>query len=154
MKTVDTLLLNKLFLNAEISPRLRTMHCFHEYPEDTLQRMINVMKRGSYIRPHRHVSPLKREIFVILSGRAACFEFDTLGNITQTYILDPLQGRFAVEITEKSFHTITSLSEFTAVFELKDGPYVPISDKDFAPWAPEENMPEVEKYLNNLISNI
>jgi cupin fold WbuC family metalloprotein len=154
MKIVDKQLLEKMLLEAKNSSRHRTMQCFHEHPGDSLQRMINLIERGSYVRPHRHVNPSKREVLIILHGQLACLEFDDSGNIIKKYVLDSNNGNFVVEISDKCFHTIIALSDFAAVFEVKDGPYIQSADKDFAQWAPDEDSTEGYKYLENLISKI
>jgi hypothetical protein len=43
-----------------------------------------------------------------------------------------------VEIPAGSWHALSILEEETVLLEIKPGPYLPLSDKDFAPWAPEE----------------
>lgn len=39
------------------------------------------------------------------------------------------------------------------LFEVKQGPYQAISDKDFAPWAPAEGLAEAAQYLKRLYKN-
>jgi hypothetical protein len=39
----------------------------------------------------------------------------------------------------------------TLIFEVKQGPYDPKTDKDFAAWSPLEDAPEAELYLNSLL---
>ena len=112
------------------------------------------MEPDTYVRPHKHVNPDKREVFFILKGKAAVIEFDEKGNITDHEILDPLQGSYAAEIAPGVFHTIVSLETGTVAYEVKDGPYNPEDDKHFAAWAPEEGSAESDPYLKNLLSEI
>jgi cupin fold WbuC family metalloprotein len=45
---------------------------------------------------------------------------------------------YGVEIPVGVWHAVASVQHGTVLFELKPGPYVPLTDKDFAPWAPAE----------------
>jgi cupin fold WbuC family metalloprotein len=133
------------------SPRRRTMHNFHQQSGDPVQRMINAIEPGSYVQPHKHEDPDKREVFIILQGRMLVVEFDDSGNITDHIVLDAKNKNFAVEIAPRVWHTIISLEVGTAVYELKDGPYFPLTDKDFASWAPKEGEAGMHEYMNKII---
>jgi cupin fold WbuC family metalloprotein len=126
-------------------------HNFHSGFSDTLQRMLNAMEPLSYIQPHKHENPDKREVFMALRGRFVVVEFDEQGNITDHILLDPLNGNFGAEIPERTYHTIIALDPDTVAYEFKDGPYTPIDDKNFAPWAPKEGAPQAEDFLRNLL---
>jgi cupin fold WbuC family metalloprotein len=78
-------------------------------------------------------------------------EFDESGNITDHTLLDPLSGNFGAEIPERTFHTIVALDPDSVAYEVKDGPYAPIDDKNFAAWAPKEQAPTAIEYLRNLL---
>jgi cupin fold WbuC family metalloprotein len=101
--------------------------------------MLNVMQPGTYLQPHKHHDPDKREAFILLTGRVAIIEFNDSGKITDHIILDRATGHFGVEIPINTWHTLIVLEENTIVYEVKDGPYLPIDDKNFAPWAPKES---------------
>ncbi len=139
---------------ASDSPRLRTIHCFHEGPEDTLQRMLNAIEPNSYICPHRHLNPDKREIFLLVRGSGAVFTFHDDGKISEFFILDVSQGNYGVEIPIGIWHTVIALEPETVFYEFKDGPYAPINDKDFAPWAPREGESEVANYIDYLTKHL
>jgi cupin fold WbuC family metalloprotein len=151
MIKIDTLLLDNTSAKAKVSPRRRMNYNFHKEYSDTLQRMLNAIEPFSYIQPHRHAHPDKREVFFALRGRIVVIEFDNLGNITDHTLLDPLSGNYGAEIPERTFHTIIALDHDTVAYEVKDGPYAPIDDKDFAPWAPKEGMPDAENYLAGIL---
>jgi len=125
---------------------------FHEHYSDTLQRMLNAMEPLSYIQPHKHENPDKREVFFSLRGRILVIEFDESGNITDHTLLDPLSGNFGAEIPERTFHTIIALDPGSVAYEIKDGPFSPINDKNFASWAPIEGTLQTEEYLRNLLA--
>ncbi len=150
IKLIDDKIIDATTLLAKENPRLRMNHNFHELP-DPLQRMLNAVQPGSYIRPHRHFTPPKVEVFIILKGRGAAILFNDDGSIKEIVVMDaggPVRG---VEFAPGSWHTIVSLKEGTVFFEAKDGPYIAISDKDFAPWAPEpSDTAGARSYLSEL----
>jgi cupin fold WbuC family metalloprotein len=154
MIKIDTFLLNQVSGEAKASPRRRKNYNFHKEYSDTLQRLLNAMDPLSYIQPHKHENPDKREIFFALRGRIAVIEFDALGNITEHILLDPLKGIYGAEIPERTFHTIIALEPGSVAYEFKDGPYNPVDDKNFAPWAPKEGEPGVQDYLEGIIKKI
>jgi len=45
---------------------------------------------------------------------------------------------------------VFSLATGTVAYELKDGPYQQILDKNFASWAPKEGHPDCDDYLRKL----
>lgn len=139
---------------AKTSPRLRKNKNYHPELSDTLQRLLNAMEPNTYVQPHKHENPDKREIFVILSGKALIVEFDEVGNIIEHVILDSNSGTYAVEIPARSWHTVLSLEEGTVVFEFKDGPYNATDDKNFATWAPKEGDADCQTYNNNILKQL
>jgi len=154
MINIDDKLLDQVILKARSSPRLRMNHNFHSGPEDTLQRMLNAMEPGTYLRPHKHENPDKREVFFALRGRLCVIEFNDDGEVIDHTILDARNGSYGAEIPERTWHSIISLESGSVAYEVKDGPYTPINDKNFATWAPEEGSPEVKNYLNQLIAKL
>jgi cupin fold WbuC family metalloprotein len=154
MIPINTELLDKVIGKAIVSPRKRMNYNFHTDLSDTFQRMLNCIEPGSYCRPHKHESPDKREVFIILKGTAAVIEFDNNGNIINKILLNNSTGQFGIEIQPSTWHSILALESGTVVYECKDGPYSPINDKDFARWAPEEGSAEAVKYYNDLLEKI
>ena len=120
--------------------------------EDNPHRFLNVMVRGTYVTPHRHRDPPKSESFLVLAGELAFFTFDDAGRITRTHIL----GRDAVgvDIQPGVWHTIAVLTEHVVCFEVKPGPFLMATDKDFAPWAPREGDPRAAEYLDRLVHSL
>ncbi|MDR2764351.1 MAG: WbuC family cupin fold metalloprotein [Tannerella sp.] len=153
MKLIDKKLLDETTERARQSPRLRMNHNFHESLDDPVNRLINAMEPDTYLRPHRHKNPDKNEIFLLLRGKAALFLFDDDGNITQTVIFDPANGTYGSEIPPDVWHTLIILEAGSVVYEIKQGPFVPLSPENMAPWSPAaENAEEVKKYMNKLKS--
>jgi cupin fold WbuC family metalloprotein len=154
MIKIDSGLLDQTSAKAKNSPR-RRMNCnFHKEYADTLQRLLNALEPLSYIQPHKHENPDKREVFFALRGRIVVIEFDESGNIAEHILLDPLKGNFGAEIPERTYHTIIALDPGTVAYEVKDGPYSPVDDKNFAPWAPKEGGPGTRKYLEEILDRV
>ncbi len=153
MIKISSELIKKICSQANSSPRKRKNHNFHKKGNDPLQRMLNVLNKGTYIRPHKHVSPNKREAFIILKGIILYVEFSDKGDITEQLILDPKGENYGVEITPKSYHSIIALEDNSVVYEIKDGPYDPKTDKIFASWAPDEYSKECKAYLKSIINS-
>jgi cupin fold WbuC family metalloprotein len=118
--------------------------------DDNPHRFLNVMVRGTYIQPHRHIAPPKSESFLALEGELAFFTFDDTGRIATTRIL----GRDVIgaDIQPGVWHTLAVLSPYAVCYEVKPGPYSAPTDKDFAPWAPREGDPGASSYLDSLLA--
>ena len=147
MKTVSAEFLAGLATQSADHARGRINHNLHPSLDDPIQRFFNVMEPGSYVRPHRHTDPPRWEVFVGISGRAAVLEFDRRGGVIQRSEISPRGPDIAVEIAGGSWHTVTALESGTVLFELKPGPYSPVSDKDFAAWAPSEKDADRERFV-------
>ncbi len=154
MIKIDNSLISAISEKAQKSDRKRMNYNFHKAAYDSLQRLINAIEPYSYIQPHKHENPDKREIFFILKGRMAVVEFDDHGNILDHIILDAEKGNFAVEIPERTWHTIISLEKNSVAYEFKDGPYNADEDKNFATWAPKEGDSNSSAYIENLLENL
>jgi cupin fold WbuC family metalloprotein len=154
MIKVTSHLLSHLSDMAKESVRKRQNHNFHTKDSDPLQRMLIALESSTYVRPHKHVSPDKREAFIILRGKVAVVEFDNNGKIIDKIILCPELGNYCADIVPSYWHTVVSLGDNSVYYEVKDGPYDPIKDKVFAEWAPEEESSKSAEYLDVLKSKI
>ena len=144
-------LFDELIERAKRSPRLRTNHNFHTSMEENPHRFLNVLTRGTYIAPHRHLDPPKSESFLILLGEIVFFTFKDNGEIETVNVLgaDPI----GIDIQPGIWHTLAVTSDHAVCFEVKPGPYSAATDKDFAPWAPREGEPKASEYLKNLLAH-
>ncbi|OFX56019.1 MAG: hypothetical protein A2066_01285 [Bacteroidetes bacterium GWB2_41_8] len=150
LKIVSPKLLTELSQKAIQSPRKRLNHNFHDDLADPINRMLNAFEPGTYIQPHKHENPDKREVFIVLRGSLVVVIFDESGIATDFILLEPANGNHAVEIPPGIWHNVISLETGTVVYEIKDGPYQQISDKNFASWAPKEGDPGCDEYLRKL----
>lgn len=142
VKLLDHTLVSRLCTEASASPRQRTVFNFHESAADPVQRFLNVMQPGTYVRPHRHDDPVKWEMTVILSGKLVVLIIDSGGRVIQRVDLDadgPVRG---VELPAGTWHTSAVAAPDTVILEIKRGPYDVATDKDFAKWAPLEGSAE------------
>lgn len=138
----------------DLSKRGRANYNIHKDYNDPVQRLFNVANKATYVRPHKHENPDKLEIFVILKGRVLLVEFDNDGKVADYIVLDKEKGNFAVEIPPRAWHTFICLEDGSCLYEVKQGPYVPNTDKNFAPWAPEEFSGEACIYNKKILSQV
>ncbi len=149
-KIVSPELLSEVIQKAKNSFRGRMNHNFHDDLADPINRMLNAFEPGTYIQPHKHESPDKREVFILLSGSLVVAFFDNSGTPTDFVLLDRDNGNYAVEIGVGVWHSLFALESGSVVYEVKDGPYLPMNDKNFASWAPKEGETECAEYLKLL----
>lgn len=123
LRLFDAAALRPTLANAAASPRKRPSLNVHKTLEDPIQRMLNVFQPGTYLRPHRH-EPHRLELFLVLTGRAGLLTFGDAGAVAETAILEP-DAVWAVELPGFVWHTVVSLGDDTALFEVKPGPTRP-----------------------------
>lgn len=150
MQIVSHELLNEVTQKAKVSLRRRVNHNFHDDLADPINRMLNAFEPGTYIQPHKHENPDKREVFILLRGSLVMVFFDNSGTPTDFVLLNRDKGNYAVEIPEGVWHSLFALESGSVVYEVKDGPYLPMNDKNFASWAPKEGDSGCKEYLKNL----
>ena len=144
LKRIDQTLFNQVADKARQRSRLRQNHNFHQESE-MVQRFLNVLQPGTYVRPHRHVRDTQGEgfeCFLVLQGSIGLLVFDSHSKLILRERLDadgPLRG---IELAENQMHTLVALEADTVMFELKQGPYRPSEDKDFLAGFPKEGTKE------------
>jgi cupin fold WbuC family metalloprotein len=150
LKVVSEKLLNELSEKAKNSSRKRMNHNFHDDLADPINRMLNALEPETYLQPHKHENPDKREVFVLIRGSFVVIFFDETGNPTNFVLLNREKGNYAVEIPVGAWHTVIALEAGSVFYEVKDGPYLPMNDKNFASWAPKESDKGCGEYLSKL----
>lgn len=151
MIKINRQLLDNLSEKARLAKKKRINHNFHPGNDAVLQRLLNALEPGTYVRPHKHENPDKNEVFIVLRGRILVVEYEDDGTIDDYVILDHTTENYATEIPPRRYHSMLSLENGTIAYEFKEGPYHPEIDKIFAPWSPEEGSPEVENFLNMIL---
>lgn len=120
-------LLDEVTVKAEDSPRLRMNYNFHESLDSKAQRLINVLLPGTVLPIHRHRHTA--ETYVLLRGKMFVVFYNDLGAQVERYLLDPTIGNYGVQIPAGQWHGIEVI-EPSAIFEVKDGPYMPLQPED------------------------
>lgn len=138
MKVCSSKEIHNASMRAKSVARLRAQHEFHGSFQDPVQRFLNAIEPGSYARPHRHAGGDRWEWFQAVTGAAAILLFDSKGQVLERVEIGAAGPVYGVEIPPGAWHTVVSLASGTVLLELKPGPYQPLTDKDFAQWAPPE----------------
>jgi len=132
------------------SDRKRMILPIHRKQEAEVQRLINFLQPGTYIRPHLHPMPHASESIVLLQGAIRFFTFDESGEVLTDSKVSSTIIPDVIDIEPGTWHSFLVLEPDTIIFECKKGPYDANTDKEFADWAPEEDDPETEKFMNKL----
>lgn len=120
-------LLDKVTAEAQASPRLRMNFNLHDSLDAKAQRLINVLLPGTILPVHRHRHTA--ETYVLLRGKMVVVFYDAIGAQIARFLLDPHTGNYGVQIPAGQWHTVEVI-EPSAILEVKDGPYTPLSPED------------------------
>lgn len=146
MKIIDQGALSRLSADAAERPRRRANWNLHPTLDDPIQRFFNAMEPGTYVRPHRHEGVHRWECFFAIRGSAAIVTFSDDGVLRERVVIAADGDNLGLEIPPGAWHALASLQSGTILLELKPGPYEPMTDKDFASWAPEEGDPDAAAF--------
>ena len=124
---IDNNLLDEVTKKAEESPRLRMNFNLHDSLDAKAQRLINVLLPGTILPIHRHRHTA--ETYVLLRGKMFVVFYNENGAQVARYLLDPQTGNYGVQIPAGQWHTV-EVVEPSAILEVKDGPYTPLSPED------------------------
>jgi len=153
MEIIDNNLLDHITKEACNNARLRMNYNFHKSLDDTIHRLLNAMEPETFFPVHRHANPDKGETCLILRGCVLAFIFDEDGNITSSTELCPKKGIYGIEIESGVWHTFVVLEPGTVLYEIKEGPYFPLTPENIAPWSPNaEDKESITNYTNNLLA--
>ena len=147
---IDQALISQKAADADKNPRKREIHAFHENDGESLQRMLNAVQPGTYIRPHRHAT--KVENLLLIQGVLGFITFEDDGNIADSrlVLLSHENGNIGIDCRAGFWHTFVALAPDTVVLEIKAGPFDAATDKEVAPWAPAETSAEGAPFLAEL----
>ncbi len=133
---------------ANTSERRRHPKILHN-PGDEFNRVINFMMGDSYMQTHLHPGVEKIEKIYLIQGKIATLFFDDKGSITKCTILEKGKTEM-IEVPAFTWHTYVMLSDAAVTYETMMGKYDPVTWKEFAKIAPQENTPESIAYLAEL----
>lgn len=125
--TINDEFLNKITVEAEASPRLRMNMDLRNSSDDKSQRMLNVLLPGTIVPIHRHRQT--SETTMILRGKLFVVFYNEMGGQIERHLLDPIIGNYGVQIPKGQWHTVEVI-EPSAIFEVKDGPYMSLEPED------------------------
>ena len=126
---IDDKLLNKVSAEAKASPRQRMNYNLHESLDDKVQRLFNAMEPGTIIPIQRHRDTA--ETMIVVRGQLMLTIYDDDMNIIEECVLNPLECKFGYHIPKGVWHGVEVLAPNTVMFEVKEGPYAPLSLEDF-----------------------
>lgn len=124
---INDQLLDDIQEKATESPRRRMNMDLRNSSEDNSQRMLNVLLPGTVVPIHRHRDT--SETTMIVRGKLFVVFYNDLGAQTERYLLDSTTGNYGVQIPKGQWHAVEVIEPST-IFEVKDGPYLPITPED------------------------
>jgi cupin fold WbuC family metalloprotein len=142
LKKLTSAGLASLSQQARVSPRLRANTNLHQDLADPVQRLAIAMEPDTLILPHRH--PHTWEILTALHGRFAVLVFDDAGKVIERAHLG--EDTSVVEIPAGGWHAVLSRDTDAVIFEVKHGPYMPISEADVADWGKGRSAAELNAW--------
>jgi cupin fold WbuC family metalloprotein len=140
MQLINKELLDQVSERAKKSGRLRMNFNFHDSPDAKAQRLLNALEPGTLLPVHRHAHTA--ETYIVLRGKIKVFFYNDQKEISAVYGLDPGVEKYGIHIPAGQWHTLEVLQPQTVIFEVKDGPYTPLSEEDImtvemGEWNPE-----------------
>ena len=117
---INKVLLDNLFEQAKVNPRLRQNLDLRTSSADTSQRMLNALLPGTVVPIHRH--PMSTENVLLLCGKLVEILYDADGNETERILLDPSVGCYGCVVPQGVWHSVEVL-EPSVIYEAKDGRY-------------------------------
>lgn len=124
---LDKTLLDNITSKARKSERLRMNYNLHDSLDAKTQRLFNALEPGTHLPIHRHKHTA--ETYILLKGRIDVLFYNDHGVVVERYELNPKREIYGVHIPKGQWHTI-DVHESSVIFEVKDGPYMPIDPSD------------------------
>ncbi len=125
---INNNLLDELSAKARANERKRMNLNLHKQLDEKVQRLLNALEPGTILPIHRH--PNTDETYFVVRGALKLYIYDNDGNITESHLLDPCDGEYGYNIPAGTFHTVEVLERGCVIFEVKEGPYSPLSQND------------------------
>ncbi|MDN0076015.1 WbuC family cupin fold metalloprotein [Crenobacter sp. SG2303] len=135
--------LDTLSATAAAAPRLRANRNFHPELSAPVQRLAIAMEPDTYVRPHRHSHSW--ELLTVLKGSFEVIIFDEAGVVSERILLG--KEVRVLEMPANTWHSVQSCEPGSVVFEVKQGPYAPLTEVDLAAWSPAEGDAKVSELM-------
>ena len=126
MQLINNNLLDEVSEKAVHSPRLRMNYNLHDSLEAKAQRLLNALEPGTQLPVHRH--PHTAETYILLKGRINVLFYTEDKQVQEKQELSVGSGNNGVHIPAGQWHTLEVLESKTVIFEVKDGPYTPLTE--------------------------
>lgn len=128
MKLLSTDLLNAITTQAKENVRLRMNYNFHESMDAKAQRLLNALEPGTVLPIHRHIHTA--EIYILLRGSIKVLFYNNATEVIESTVLQAGGENLGVDIPAGQWHTLEVLESGTVIFEVKEGPYMPLEPSD------------------------
>jgi len=128
MKIINSQLLDELSDKALENSRLRLNYNFHYSHDSKAQRLLNAIEPGTMLPIHRHQNT--SENYIVLRGSLKLHLYSENKELISMTEINPKKGVYGVDIQAGEWHTIEALEKGTVIFEVKEGPYKPLSEED------------------------
>ena len=150
---INKVLLDNLFEQAKVNPRLRQNLDLRTSSVDTSQRMLNALLPGTVVPIHRH--PMSTENVLILCGKLVEVLYDADGNETERILLDPSVGCYGCVVPQGVWHSVEVL-EPSVIYEAKDGRYGEDGSETFDAFKEKEaeNKDQVSTTFSNSLGDL
>lgn len=139
------------FLKARAleNQRVRSRICLHSTPDDPLHDMVLVFHNTTYFRPLRHIE--RSQLFHILEGAMSLVLLDDSGSVLEVIELGAVGSPHAFEafLSPGVWYSFVLRSEWLVIRETTTGPMT-ATDRQYAPFSPEENDPTAQEYARDL----
>ena len=126
MQLINKTLLDEVTEKAALSPRFRMNYNLHDSLEAKAQRLLNALEPGTQLPVHRH--PHTAETYILLRGRINVLFYNNDKQVQEKQELSVGSGNYGVHIPAGQWHTLEVLESGTVIFEVKDGPYTPLTE--------------------------
>ena len=121
-------LLEEITKQARQTPRLRMNYNLHDSLDAKAQRLFNAMEPGTVLPVHRHRNT--SETYILIRGAIRVLLYDDNKTLISSYEISDKNDNFGFHIPKGQWHTLEVLESGTVIFEVKEGPYAPLSDED------------------------
>ena len=125
---IDNKLLDEVSAKAKESDRLRMNFNLHDSLDAKAQRLLNALEIGTDLPIHRHTHT--SETYFLIRGKINVMFYNNDKEEIKSFSLDPLNGSYGVHIPTGQWHTLEVLENDSVIFEVKDGPYTPLTEGD------------------------
>lgn len=144
---INKVLLDNLFEQAKVNPRLRQNLDLRTSSADTSQRMLNALLPGTVVPIHRH--PNSNENVLLLCGKLVEVFYDDNGNETERFLLDPSVGNYGCVVPPGVWHSVEVLVP-SVIYEAKDGRYGEDGSVSFDAFKEKDEADVVSSFSNGL----